>query len=184
MPFISLDTLFWKPNWQASTTDELNQKVKAALALASDGWVIEGGYTSRLSSNTGLQLCTDKICTSVSSNHYPKCQKLCSIQGLDTPLALSLPRLIWRTLLGLVRLRAPCSPGCAERFSEVFFSRKSIVWWCIVHHRPVQKRHVRELEEDDVRNGGPGIMRRIGGWGGELDAWVLAVKDMVERKDD
>ena len=44
MPFISLDTLCWKPGWQKSTTDEMRAKVEQALANASNGWLVDSNY--------------------------------------------------------------------------------------------------------------------------------------------
>ena len=52
-----------------------------------------------------------------------------SFAGLDPPLVLYFPRLVLRTFLRLFRLAPPCSSGCEERASEVFFSRASIIWW-------------------------------------------------------
>ena len=52
-----------------------------------------------------------------------------SFAGLDPPLVLYFPRLVLRTFLRLFRLAPPCSTGCEERASEVFFSRASIIWW-------------------------------------------------------
>jgi hypothetical protein len=44
VPFISLDTLYFTPGWREVQTDELRAKLKAALADAPDGWVIDGNY--------------------------------------------------------------------------------------------------------------------------------------------
>ncbi|KAJ7220803.1 hypothetical protein GGX14DRAFT_432118 [Mycena pura] len=138
----------------------MHKKVERALEDAPHGWVVDGTW-SIIDDNS-----TDRI-------------------WLDPPLALYLPRLILRTLLRLLRLREPCSPGCREMLSEVFFSKDSIVWWCITHHRPV-----REGESARMAQIGLGVgsnvagrkMRRIGGWGGELRAWLDDVKHMLQRQ--
>ena len=49
--------------------------------------------------------------------------------GLDPPLILYFPRLFYRTIMRLLRLAPPCSPGCEEMAAEAFFSRNSILWW-------------------------------------------------------
>ncbi|KAJ7922674.1 hypothetical protein B0H13DRAFT_2655552 [Mycena leptocephala] len=148
-----------------STNEEMRAKVDLALANAPNGWVVDGNYTRRIGTIVE-DSATDVI-------------------WLDPPLALYLPRLIWRTFLRLLRLRAPCSPGCIERVSEVFLSKESIVWWCITHHRPVRDRESAKMSligvgvGSDVDNQN---MRRIGGWGAELRAWFDDVKRMLQRE--
>lgn len=97
--------------------------------------------------------------------------------GLDPPLALYLPRLCVRTLARLLRLAPPCCPGCPERWTEVFCSRESIVWWCLTHHASVRRREQARFRTEGLHVGGP--MRRLGGWGGELEQWKRAVDDML-----
>jgi hypothetical protein len=63
VPLISLDTLYFTPGWREVQTDELRAKLKAALADAPDGWVIDGNYGSRIG-DIVLSRCTDVICAS------------------------------------------------------------------------------------------------------------------------
>ncbi|KAF8176424.1 hypothetical protein K438DRAFT_1607480, partial [Mycena galopus ATCC 62051] len=90
------------------------------------------------------------------------------------PLALYLPCIIWRTFLRLLRLEELCSPGCPETIAEVFFSKESIKY-----HRTVYERKTAPMAKIGfVGNDVEGQkMRRLGGWGGELRAWL----DDVER---
>ncbi|KAJ7281044.1 hypothetical protein C8J57DRAFT_1300723 [Mycena rebaudengoi] len=103
---------------------------------------------------------------------------------LDPPLALYFPRLLIRTFLRMLRLSEPCRPGCTERAMEVFFSKDSVLWWCLTHHRPLRARENRRMAMigigvgSDVRNQ---KMHRLGGWGGELRAWKAEVQRMVDR---
>ncbi|KAJ6532894.1 hypothetical protein DFH09DRAFT_1181821 [Mycena vulgaris] len=163
VPFISLDTLFWKPGWKQSSKDELREKVLEALASAPNGWVVDGNYSARVGSIV-QDSSTDVI-------------------WLDPPLILYLPRIIIRTVLRLLRLRAPCSPGCPEMLSEVLFSKESIIWWCITQHGPVRKREGARMSEIGI-GVGTNIegqkMRRIGGWGRELREWFAEVKRMLQ----
>lgn len=61
LPFISLDTLYWGPNWREATRDEFCANVRAALDKSPHGWVIDGNYTNKLG---GLitDSATDIIC--------------------------------------------------------------------------------------------------------------------------
>ncbi|EIW62705.1 uncharacterized protein TRAVEDRAFT_56051 [Trametes versicolor FP-101664 SS1] len=157
LPFISLDTLYWGPNWREATRDEFCAKVRAALDQTPHGWVIDGNYTNKLGG-----LITDAAT---------------DIIWLDPPLLLYFPRLCWRTAIRLFRLAPPCSPGCEERAREVFFSRDSIIWWCLSNHSVIRKRYAEPFRVDGVLAGGK--HRRIGGWGGELAAWKRDVQAMM-----
>jgi hypothetical protein len=108
--------------------------------------------------------------------------------GLDPPFLLYFPRLVWRTFLRLLRLEPQCSPGCVERPSEVFFSKESIVLWCITNHSTVRARFQPRLRaaqtgvgtQEELNIGRK--MRRIGGWGGEFNKWLRSVREMVGAK--
>ncbi|KAJ7894799.1 hypothetical protein B0H13DRAFT_2035661 [Mycena leptocephala] len=130
VPFISLDSLCWKPGWQKSTKDEMRHRVEEALADAPTGWV----HGTIVEDN-----CTDVICE------------------LDPPLILYLPRIIVRSVLRMLRLREPCNPGCYERFST-------------------------QIGVDTGSTADGKKMRRIGGWGRELRAWLKDVKFMHQGK--
>ncbi|KAJ7444635.1 hypothetical protein B0H11DRAFT_2089033 [Mycena galericulata] len=154
VPFIPLDTLFWKPGWRQSTNEEMREKVVQALANAPNGWVVDGNYTRRIGTIVEDQS-TDVI-------------------WLDPPLARYLPRLILRTFLRLLRLAPPCSPGCPEMVSEVFFSKESIIWWCISQHS--------EIGFGVGANVNGQKMRRIGGWGEELRVWFRDLGHMLQHE--
>ncbi|KAK7052013.1 hypothetical protein R3P38DRAFT_2858073, partial [Favolaschia claudopus] len=125
VPFISLDTYFWKPDWKESTNEEMREKVMKALADSPNGWVVDGNYTRRVGPII-QETATDII-------------------WLDPPLALYLPRVIWRTFLRLLGFGEPCSAGCHESLSRVLFSRESIVWWCITNHNVARKRETARM---------------------------------------
>ncbi|KAH8107664.1 hypothetical protein BXZ70DRAFT_911976 [Cristinia sonorae] len=157
LPFVSMDTLAWLPGWRMSSSEELRTKLIAIMTDAKDGWVIDGSYQSKIGTLVQDQS-TDII-------------------WLDPPLALYFPRICYRTLLRLLRLAPPCSPGCDEDYREVFFSRDSILWWSLSRHWLVRKKESAMLKEDGIHVGGK--RRRIGGWGSELEAWKRSVREMV-----
>ncbi|KAJ7724306.1 hypothetical protein DFH07DRAFT_931817 [Mycena maculata] len=165
VPFISLDTFFWKPGWKTSTSEEMREKVALALENAPNGWVVDGNYNSRIG-------------TIVKDNST-------DVIWLDPPLALYLPRLIFRTFLRLLGLAPSCSPGCPEMAIEVFFSKESIIWRCISNHWRTRNRESARMNEIGIgvgTNVNRQKMRRIGGWGGELRAWVGEVERMLQRE--
>jgi adenylate kinase family enzyme len=44
VPHISLDALFWGPEWTESSADEFRERVSAAMAR-DEGWIIDGNYS-------------------------------------------------------------------------------------------------------------------------------------------
>ena len=113
-----------------------------------------------------------------TDSYYP-------LSGLDPPLLLYLPRLVIRTFLRIFRLHPPCSPGCEERVGEVFFSKDSIIWWCISNHWITRKRNQDMMQRIGLGTGnevGRRRMRRLGGWGSELKQWLSDVQKMVDLR--
>lgn len=161
VPAIPLDTFGWSPGWQHTPNDEFREKVVAALSKADKGWVVDGNWTARL--GTFLQ------------------EQATDIIWLDPPLALCFPRLFVRTVLRLLRLAPPCSPGCEENFRNAFFSKKkSVLWYCFSNHWRLREREEKKFFVDGIHVGGK--RRRIGGWGSELSAWKQSVREMVHAR--
>ncbi|KAI6023361.1 hypothetical protein EDC04DRAFT_2727374 [Pisolithus marmoratus] len=159
VPYISLDSLFWKPNWTPSTPEEFQAKVLKRLTEEEAGWVVDGNYGTRLG-DVGTGRRTDVV-------------------WLDPPFLLYFPRLIVRTLQRLIGLKDNCAPGCGETLKNIFLSKEnSILYWAITHHTIVRRRESENLQRWGVHTGGN--MRRIGGWGAELKAWKQAVVAMVK----
>ncbi len=61
MPYISLDTLFWRPGWKESPADEFRTSVRAALDQDPRGWVVDGMFFGFLG-NMVPDEATDVIC--------------------------------------------------------------------------------------------------------------------------
>ena len=45
LPYIELDDLFWKDNWQESSDEEFFAKIKTQIEQHRDGWVMDGSYS-------------------------------------------------------------------------------------------------------------------------------------------
>ncbi|THH18645.1 hypothetical protein EW146_g2363 [Bondarzewia mesenterica] len=165
VPHLALDTIFWNPGWVATPMPDFINKIHAVL---KDGETRYGGAkdANKIDIAVFLYRYMNKSCLS----KYVRI-----LAGLDPPLALYLPRLCFRTLLRLLGLAPPCSLGCPETTREVFFSRNSIVWWCINHHWSVKKRETERFKVEGIAAGSR--MRRLGGWGKETEDWLKAVKE-------
>ncbi|PFH49505.1 hypothetical protein AMATHDRAFT_63110 [Amanita thiersii Skay4041] len=165
VPSVSLDEIFWKPNWVQTPAEEFRDTVRATLDGHTQGWIVEGGYLRHLG-NLITEKATDVI-------------------WLDPPLALYLPRLLWRTILRLLGIRPSCSKGCRDSIRETFFSRDSIILWCLTQHSKVRAHGKGMMELYGVGVGRyreQWKMRRIGGWGGGLSEWLQSVRAMVAGK--
>ncbi len=104
---IELDALFWKPGWGETQDDEFLPKVDEASR--GDRWVVDGNYSR-----------TRPIV-------WPRAD---TIVWLD----YRFPR-VFLQLLGRTIRRAATGAelwdGCRERFRTSFFSRDSILLWCL-----------------------------------------------------
>lgn len=104
---IEMDALSWRPNWEMTPRDELVQLVEDATK--GDGWITDGNYSA-----------TRPVV-------WPK---------VDTIIWLdySFPRVFWQLLRRTIRRsvrREILWEGCQERFRVSFFSKDSILLWCL-----------------------------------------------------
>lgn len=113
IPYVEMDQLFWKPDWQESTDAEFLPKVQRAVA--GDHWILDGNYHHRTAaikwSRAQLVLFVD-----LSFSHT-----LYRVTKRAFARALS-QREIW--------------PGTGNRESlrRSLLSRDSIIWWTATHH--------------------------------------------------
>jgi len=148
LPVIHLDEIHWCPGWKERPREDTKRIIYEKMTEYTDGWVMDGNYFSVVGGTDIFAAATDVI-------------------WLDPPFLLYFPRLLWRTFVRLFRLGRPCAPGCNEDWREVFFSKNSIILWCITHHSTLRCRYERMWEP--VENGGK--WRRLGGWGGAFRQW-------------
>lgn len=45
VPYIEMDRLYWRPEWQGTPDDEFQTRLEQALAEAGEGWVLDGNYS-------------------------------------------------------------------------------------------------------------------------------------------
>ena len=113
VPHIELDALHHDPGWQEAPAEVLQARVDAAIAAAPEGWVADGNYHG-------------KIGTSVL-------ERADTVVFLDLPYWTALRRVVWRTLSRSITGKELWN-GNRETFRNAF-SRQSIVWWVVRHHR-------------------------------------------------
>lgn len=114
---IELDTLYWKPDWVESSTDEFRNRVERAAA--ADRWVADGNYT--------------------------KARDLLWARATDVIwLNYSLPVVFKRALSRTVRravTQQELFAGNRETLRRSFFSRDSILLWVLTTFRKNRRRY-------------------------------------------
>ncbi len=113
VPHVELDALHHGPNWDEAPAELLQERVRAALAAAPEGWVVDGNYHGKLGSLVLEQADT--------------------VVFLDPPFPTVIRRSLWRTFSRAVT-RTELWNGNRETFRNAF-SRYSIPVWVLQTHR-------------------------------------------------
>lgn len=104
-PYIHMDQLFWKPNWEESTDEEFIPKVKDAVS--GDSWVLDGNF---------------------SRTNTTKWDNVDTIIWIDYSYSRTLFQLLKRTITRVFSQEELwLGTGNKESFSKSFFSKKSIL---------------------------------------------------------
>ncbi len=107
LPHIELDALFWKPEWGETPDEEFLPKVDRATR--GERWVLDGNYSR-----------TRRIV-------WPRAD---TVVWLDYSFPRVFLQLLWRTIQRAATKRELWS-GCRESWRISFFSRGSILVWCL-----------------------------------------------------
>ncbi len=125
IPYIELDHLFWRPNWQMPPDPDFFPKV--AEALAGNEWVLDGNYTRTIPI---------------------KWERVQMVIWLDYPFPTTLFRAVKRALnRAWTKVELWEGTGNRESFRASFFSKDSIIWWTIKTHRSVRQRYEQVLAD-------------------------------------
>ncbi|MEM1061457.1 MAG: hypothetical protein AAGJ97_03905 [Planctomycetota bacterium] len=128
-PHVELDSLYWRPGWEATPTDEFRRRV--AEAAAGERWVMCGNYHGK----TGdLRL-----------------ERATAVVWLDYPLRILLWRLLKRTARRVVSRENLWGTGNRETLATTFGS-DSIFLWLFRTYRSHRRRYA-ELMHDPAYAG-------------------------------
>jgi adenylate kinase family enzyme len=128
VPHIELDALHHDAGWREAPAELLQERVRAALAAAPEGWVVDGNYFGKLG-----PLVLDRADT---------------IVWLDIPYGKAVRRVLRRTLVRSLR-RTELWNGNRESLRNAL-GRQSIVWWVLSTHRGFGARWASRLEGRNV----------------------------------
>ncbi|MFB5643666.1 AAA family ATPase [Kluyvera ascorbata] len=125
VPYIEMDTLYWRPDWQGVTDEELF----AALtqATAAPGWVLDGNY---------------------NRSRPVKWRDVDLVVWVDYSFWRTFRQAVWRAASRAWR-QQELWPGTGNResFRRSFFSRDSIILWTLKTWRPNRERYLRDMAD-------------------------------------
>ena len=128
LPVIQLDALFHRPNWTPTPRDEFREKVRNALAAATDGWVFEGNY--------------------LSTARYTTLPVADTVLWLRLPIRVTFWRMFWRTIRGLIT-REELYNTNRESWRMTFMSKDSLFLWGITQHKPTHEKIEAALRDNE-----------------------------------
>jgi shikimate kinase len=111
IPYLEMDRLYWKPNWQEPNDEEFFSILEHALS--GDAWVLDGNYTR--------------------TTHI-KWLRANLVVWIDYSFPLTLYRVIKRSILRAWK-KQELWPGTGNRESFMrLFSKDSMVLWALSHY--------------------------------------------------
>ena len=111
IPYLEMDRLYWKPNWQEPNDEEFFSILEQALS--GDAWVLDGNYTR--------------------TTHI-KWPRTNLVVWIDYSFPLTLYRVIKRSILRAWKKQELWSgTGNRESFTRLF-SKDSMVLWTLSHY--------------------------------------------------
>jgi adenylate kinase family enzyme len=149
LSYVELDALYWGPNW----TPREGFKERVEKALAEEGWVVDGNYSS------------------VRSKIWERAD---TIVWLDYPMRIVLTRALRRSVERAWK-RTELWSGNRESFRLTFLDKESILLWVMRSWRQYRREYPKLLRSEGcagkqiVRLKQPAKTRR---WVEELDCRV------------
>lgn len=124
-PYLEMDAMFWKANWQESSDEEFLSILKRQLS--QDCWVLDGNYN-----RTALI----------------KWQNVDCVIWVDYSFSRTLYQAIKRALLrSITKVELWKNTGNVESLRKSFFSRDSVILWTIKTYRR-NRVHYSEMFQD------------------------------------
>ena len=133
LPCVELDALYWGLHWSEPAPEEFRVRVRAAMAAATDGWVLDGNYDSRLGE------------TVVGAAD--------TVVWLDLPLRVKLRRL-WGRTMHRIRDGVELWNGNRETWRDAFLGGESLFVLTI-------RSHVRHRRQWPARFAGDARLVRL-----------------------
>ncbi|QUY49733.1 adenylate kinase [Serratia plymuthica] len=131
VPYIELDTLFWRRDWQGTPDDEFLARLAQVLGDADSGWVLDGNYTRTKSL---------------------KWREVDWVVWVDYGFCRTLFQAVRRAAMrAWTRTELWPDTGNRESFRRSFFSRDSIILWTLKTYRKNRTGYLDDM--NDARYG-------------------------------
>ncbi|WP_054709834.1 topology modulation protein [Bacillus sp. JCM 19041] len=117
LPVHHLDTLYWKPNWVETSSEEFSFLQREVAAQES--WIIEGNYNSTFGIRT---------------------ERADTIIYLELPLRVCLYRVFKRWLTNIGKTRSDMASGCKEKIDYAFIK------FIVTTYRPRKRKMADRLQ--------------------------------------
>lgn len=124
-PYIQLDQLFWRANWQGTSDEVFFAKLETALSASSEGWVLDGNFDR-----------TRPI----------KWRDVDIIVWIDYPFWRVFSQAIFRAIKRILS-QEELWPGTGNResFRKTFLSHKSVLLWSLKTWRQNRQRYFADM---------------------------------------
>ena len=125
LPYIEMDSLYWKDDWRFASDEELMENVR----IATNGvrWLLDGNYNR-----------TQPI----------KWKNVQTIIWLDYPFYLVFFRVLKRSITRLFDKRTLWGTNNRESFQQTFLSHESIILWMWTSYPHMKKRYTKLFEKN------------------------------------
>ena len=128
IPYIEMDKLYWRPNWQGTADDAFLEKLEHALS-ASQNWVLDGNY---------------------NRTRPVKWRNVDLVVWVDYGFVRTLYQAVIRAIKRAWH-QHELWPGTGnkESFRRAFLSRESIIIWTIKTWRNNRRRYQVDMQNPD-----------------------------------
>lgn len=126
-PYLEMDAIFWKPNWEESSDEEFFANLKDKLT--GENWVLDGNY------NRTAQIKWDRVDT---------------IVWVDYSFTRTLFQAVKRALVRTVTKQELWGKtGNVESFRKSFLSKDSIILWTLKTYNKNRARYTELLNDPE-----------------------------------
>jgi len=131
IPYVQMDQLFWKKNWEESSDEEFVAKIREVVS--SDAWVLDGNYHGR--------------------THSIKWERADMVVWLDYGFITTFVQLLKRSIVRAATGEELWpNTGNRESFRKTFLDRSSILLWFFRFYKLNQRRYSSAMHSNQFSN--------------------------------
>lgn len=128
LPYIEMDQIFWRPNWQGTPDEEFQLKIRKALT--EESWVLDGNYSR-----------TEPI----------KWERVEAVIWVDLPFLITVFQAVKRAIIRAFKKEELWpNTGNRESFKNSFLNRDSIILWTLKTYHKKAKRYENQMKDPQL----------------------------------